>query len=80
MLSLADIERAISLKVPTDLDANTLSGLFMQRLSRMPEAGDTIVEDSFRLTVESLNDNRVGQVIIERLPEHHGEGAGQNTS
>jgi len=67
LLSLSDIERAIGLKVPDELDANTLSGLFMQRLSRMPEAGDIIIEDEFRLTVESLNDNRVGQVLIEHL-------------
>ena len=69
LLSLTDIERAIGLKVSAELDANTLSGLFMQRLSRMPETGDLIVEDDFRLTVESLEDNRVGQVVIERLPD-----------
>ena len=42
LLSLTDIERAIGLKVPAELDANTLSGLFMQRLSRMPETGDAL--------------------------------------
>jgi len=45
----------------------------MQHLSRMPEAGDMIVEAEFNLTVESLNDNRVGQVIIERLADDSGE-------
>lgn len=29
LLSLTDIERAMGLKVPIELDANTLSGLFM---------------------------------------------------
>ena len=73
LLSLADIERAIGLKVPADLDANTLSGLLMQRLSRMPKAGDVVVEGEFRLTVESLIDNRVGQLLIERLTEEPAE-------
>ncbi|MGB5440040.1 MAG: hemolysin family protein [Gammaproteobacteria bacterium] len=73
LLSLADIERAIGLKVPADLDANTLSGLLMQRLSRMPQAGDVVVEGEFRLTVESLIDNRVGQLLIERLTEEPAE-------
>ena len=67
LISLIDIERAIGLKTPADLDANTLSGLFMHRLSRMPETGDYVIENHFRLTVESLVENRVGQVMIERL-------------
>ena len=78
LLSLTDLERAIGLKVPVELDANTLSGLFMQRLSRMPEAGDLIIEDEFCLTVESLDDNRrVGQVLIERISDEGSEVAGQ---
>ena len=69
LLSLTDIERAIGLSVAAELDANTLSGLFMQRLSRMPKAGDEIIEDEFRLTVESVNNNRVGQILVERLTD-----------
>jgi CBS domain containing-hemolysin-like protein len=76
LLSLSDMERAIGLVVPPELDANTLSGLFMQRLSRMPESGDVVVENEFRLTVETLVDNRVGQVVIERLAEDSGEDPG----
>lgn len=69
LLSLTDIERAIGLSVAAELDANTLSGLFMQRLSRMPKAGDEIIEDKFRLTVESVNNNRVGLILVERLTD-----------
>ncbi|MGB5306926.1 MAG: hemolysin family protein [Gammaproteobacteria bacterium] len=78
LLSLSDIERAIGLKVSAELDANTLSGLFMQRLSRMPEAGDVITEEGFRLTIESLNDNRVGQVKIELIIDNSDEPSGEN--
>jgi len=77
LLSLTDIERAIGLRVPSELDANTLSGLFMQRLSRMPETGDCITEEEFRLTVESLIENRVGQVMIERLGDDDLNNPGQ---
>ncbi len=45
----------------------------MQRLSRMPEAGDEIMEDEFRLTVETLSDNRVGLLLIERIKEETAE-------
>jgi CBS domain containing-hemolysin-like protein len=67
LLSLADVERAIGLEVSDELDANTLSGLFMHHLLRMPEAGDAVAEGGFRLTVESVADNRVGQILIERI-------------
>jgi len=79
LLSLSDLERAIGLKVPADLDANTLSGLFMERLSRMPRIGDSLVEDDFYLTVESLEDKRVGEVLIERLSDGSVEESGQRS-
>ena len=79
LLSLSDIERAIGLKVPAELDANTLSGLFMERLSRMPRTGDSIIEDDFYLTVESLEDKRVGEVLIERLSDDNGDASEQKS-
>ncbi len=66
---LADVQRATGLVVPTDLDANTLSGLFMQRLGRMPEEGDAIEESGFRLEVRAMKEYRVEQAYIEQLSE-----------
>jgi len=80
LLSLSDIERAIGLKVPAELDANTLSGLFMERLSRMPRSGDSIIEGEFYLTVESLEDKRVGEVLIERLSDDSDDMSGQQSA
>lgn len=81
LISLSDLERITGLKVPVELDANTLSGLIMQRLDRMPEAGDEILEGRFLLRVLNLADRRVGQVEIQRLepangslPEHPDPG------
>jgi CBS domain containing-hemolysin-like protein len=79
LLSLSDLERATGLKVPAELDANTLSGLFMARLSRMPKIGDSLIEDDFYLTVESLEDKRVGQVLIERLGDDSGDVSGRKS-
>ena len=67
LLSLADLERATGLEVSDELDAYTVSGLFMRRLSRMAEAGDEIIENDFRLKVIDRNRRRVGKVMIERL-------------
>jgi CBS domain containing-hemolysin-like protein len=67
LVSLSDLERIIGLKIDEELDANTLSGLFMQRLGRMPERGDEIQERGFRLCVLSLEDHRVGLTAIQRI-------------
>lgn len=64
--TLADVERATGLVVPHDLEANTLSGLFMQRLGRMPDAGDQILEQEFLLSVTEMKDNHVERVKMEK--------------
>lgn len=66
LASLADVERETGLEVADDLNANTLSGLFMSRLERMPKVGDTLVEGGYRLTVDVLKDRHVEKVRIEK--------------
>ncbi|MFQ5508210.1 MAG: hemolysin family protein [Leptospirillia bacterium] len=76
LLSLSDLERLIGLEVADDPDVNTLSGLFIFRLERMPEAGDVVEEGGFRLTVLAVEDCHVDRVLIERLPGSSGEDSG----
>ena len=64
LISLTDLERSVGLKIDDQLDANTLSGLFMQRLARMPETGDEIFEKNYKLRVLSTDEHRVGKVHI----------------
>ena len=59
----------MGLLVPTEEEANSLSGLLMNQLERMPAPGDIVLIDNFRLTIQDIEDLRVGQVIIERLPD-----------
>jgi len=67
LLSLSDLEHATGLTVSDELDAYTVSGLFMRRLSRMAETGDQIEEDGFQLQVISHTGRRVDKVRILRL-------------
>jgi CBS domain containing-hemolysin-like protein len=69
LVSLGDLERIVGLRIPDDLDANTLSGLLMQRLARMPEPGDIVEQGGFRLRVLSLQELRVGRCSVERMAE-----------
>ena len=64
LASLGDVERTTGLIVPPDVDANTLSGLFLARLERMPKVGDEIVEGSFTLRVLELCDRHVSRVNL----------------
>lgn len=68
LASLNDLNRTIGIEVPADIDANTLSGLFMHRLARVPKVGDELVESGCRLTVLEVEGHRVGRVRITRLP------------
>lgn len=67
LVSLGDLERIIGLQVPDNLDANTLSGLVMQRLARMPEEGDVVVEGDFQISVLDIIDRRVGRTRLEKI-------------
>jgi len=70
LVSLGDVQKVVGLAVPPELDANSVSGLFMERLARMPEVDDLIVEDNCELTVRSVKDRRVGMVDIVRLDDN----------
>lgn len=69
LASLGDIERIIGVPVPVELEANSLSGLLMDALERMPEAGDSILVGPYRLTVHDIRDLRVGKVSIDKLSD-----------
>ena len=65
---IGDVERATGMSVPKDLSVNTLSGLFMNRLGRIPAAGDTLEEFGYRMEVTSVENNHVESLAISVLP------------
>lgn len=69
LASLADIERITGFTVPPTHKANTVSGLLMRSLQRIPETGDILEEQNFRFTVEDIKGRRVQRVRIEFLGE-----------
>ncbi len=66
LISLGDLEKNIGLVVPQDFDANTLSGLFMGRLARVPEVDDELIEGAFHMVVLTIEEHRVGKARITR--------------
>jgi CBS domain containing-hemolysin-like protein len=70
LASLADIERQTGFTVPDKYKANTISGLLMRKLQRIPEPGDEVEDQNFRFTVEDIKGRRVERVRIDRLDEN----------
>ena len=66
LVSLGDLQKAVGPDVSADIDSNSLSGLFMERLARMPEVGDELLEDVYRLKVLTVKNRRVGMVSVEK--------------
>jgi CBS domain containing-hemolysin-like protein len=71
---LPDVERATGFRADA-VDANTLSGLFMKRLERMPAVGDEWIENGFRLRVCEIHQRHVRRcelVPLRALGAHPG--------
>ena len=50
---------------------NTLGGLIMYVLGRIPVVPDSFATDGFRFEVVDMDKNRVDKVLVTKLPEQH---------
>lgn len=79
LVSITDFERVTDIDFPNDIDANTINGLFMNQLGRMPRSGDEISLINLRFLALGIESNRVGEVQIYPLtPAEHAENS-ENT-
>ncbi|QCB94172.1 hemolysin family protein [Cellulomonas shaoxiangyii] len=60
-----ELREATGLRVPDDGPYETLGGLLMARLGRIPAEGDEVVEGAVRLHVERMDGRRVERVRVE---------------
>ncbi len=67
LASLADVERDTGFVVDDNFNANTLSGLFMNHLERIPRVGDRVIDGAYRFTAKAVEDRHVRLVQIEKL-------------
>ncbi len=67
LAALSDIERSIGLVAPEDANCNTLTGLAMYSLGRMPVQDDSFEVDGFRIVVMSVGERRVERARIEKI-------------
>ncbi len=69
LVSMMDLERVVNIDFPDEVDANTITGLFMNHLNRMPRSGDEIEQSDLRFLALDVHNNRVGKVQIYPLNE-----------
>jgi CBS domain containing-hemolysin-like protein len=64
LVSVTDLERIVGVDFDNNIESNTISGLFMKQLNRMPSAGDEIIEEGLLFVALDIENNRVGKVQI----------------
>tara|TARA_R110001592_G_scaffold343029_2_gene633231 strand:+ start:9878 stop:11203 length:1326 start_codon:yes stop_codon:yes gene_type:complete len=71
LTTLSTVERFFGIELADDIEANSISGLLMQRLERMPVVGDAWVEHGYQFRVAEIRGSRVGQVEVSQLSGPH---------
>ena len=66
-LTLDDLQRHAGIRFAREGDYQTLSGLILHTLERLPMQGDRIEHEGFALRVLSMEKRRVGRVALQRL-------------
>lgn len=64
-INLANLKLNTGFSVPTSSDYRTLGGLIMDKLERLPVAGDQLDLDGWTLRVLSVEDRRVSRVFLQ---------------
>lgn len=68
-VNLDDLADAVGVEMDTDgFDFETLGGLILHLAGDIPDAGDLVDFERLRLRVESVEDNRIGEVRVEVVP------------
>jgi CBS domain containing-hemolysin-like protein len=68
----AEVERACGVPLPEG-DYETVGGLVMDRLARIPVVGDRVAGEEWSLTVRTMDGRRVGRVELATGPRPTGE-------
>ena len=67
---IEEVEETLDIKIPEG-EYDTLGGLIMSELGRMPEEKDEIICEGYKFIVEEMDERRIDRVIIEKLPEDY---------
>jgi CBS domain containing-hemolysin-like protein len=78
-VSTGEVEEALEVKLPAG-EYDSIGGLILDLLGRLPEAGEKVTWKGLEFTVEAVSENRVHLVRIARTPEESSdEGVTEGT-
>ncbi|MGE0151959.1 MAG: hemolysin family protein [Reyranellaceae bacterium] len=66
-MSLDEFRDKLQIEVPAERDYTTLAGLFLALYKRIPQPGDTIEHDGWRLEVVDMDGRRIDKVLAAKL-------------
>ena len=76
-IRLDDLNDALNLDFQSE-DYDSLGGLIIGLLDRLPEAGETVQDGAYTFTVESIDKNRIERIRLLLLePEKHEDSQNQ---
>lgn len=67
LISITDLGHATGYHPEDTMDANTISGLFLQKLQRMPKVQDCIEDRGYKFCILTIEDHHIGRVTIEKI-------------
>ena len=65
--NIRDLEMHYAIELPVDAGFETLAGFLLQRLGKIPGAGDMVEYGAYRFTVLAMDRNRIAKIKVERL-------------
>lgn len=71
---LGDLEEELGLSLPHE-EVDTVGGLVMSLLGRIPQVGDEIGIDDYIARVVTMDGRRIEQVLLVPQKDHPAEGA-----
>jgi len=71
-LNLSQVGQRTGFKVAATEDYQTLAGLLMSLLDRLPVVGDSLEHEGWQLTVAAIEERRVTQVLLRPCSGHKG--------
>lgn len=75
MMSVDEANAQMGIELPESDDYETLAGLLMTRMGRVPKEGDTVRIGNFKLTVGKMQGPRIEKVLLTKLSDKRPSGS-----
>lgn len=75
MMSVDEANAQLGIELPESDDYETLAGLLLTRMGRVPKEGDTVRINNFKLTVGKMQGPKIEKVLLTKLGDKRTSGS-----